>query len=101
MEDDLRTFLEDRNITEDTIQRMEQQKVMIFSCDQEALYMAQSVCLSVPLSVRLSHLFHYVPIIVSSRNFQELLPVTGVRSIQKVKVSSRFIGQGHRGQNPT
>ena len=36
--------------------------------------------------VRPSHLFDYVPIIVSSWNFQELLPVTEVTSIQKVKV---------------
>ena len=36
-------------------------------------------------SVRLSHLFHYVPIIVSSQNFQQLLPMTRVRSMQKVK----------------
>ena len=39
-----------------------------------------------------SHLFHYVPIIVSSWNFQELLPMTDVMSMQKVKVR----GQGHR-----
>ena len=49
------------------------------------------------LSVGPSHLFHYIPIIVSSRNFQELLPMTEVMSMQKVKV----IGQGHRGHNPT
>ena len=49
------------------------------------------------LSVRLSHLFHYVSIIVSSWNFQELLRMTKVKSMQKVKVK----GQGHRGQNPT
>ena len=48
-------------------------------------------------SVRPSHLFDYVPIIVSSWNFQELLPVTEVTSMQKVKVK----GQGHRGHNPT
>ena len=52
----------------------------IFSCDQAALQMVFSVCLSVCLSVRpsvrLSHLFDYVPIIVSSWNFQELLPMT-------------------------
>ena len=45
-----------------------------------------SVCLSVCLFVCLSHLFDYVPIIVSSRNFQELLPMTEVMSMQKVKV---------------
>ena len=43
-------------------------------------------CLSVRLSVCPSHLFDYVPIIVSSRNFQELLPMTEVMSMQKVKV---------------
>ena len=56
-----------------------------------------SVCLSACPSVCLSHLFDYVPIIVSSWNFQELLPMTKVRSMQKVKVK----GQGHRGHNPT
>ena len=38
---------------------------------------------SVWLSVRPSHIFDYVPIIVSSRNFQELLPMTKVTSMQK------------------
>ena len=56
------------------------QPYWIFSCDQAALQMIVSVCLSVCpsrcLSVRPSHLFDYVPIIVSSWNFQELLPVT-------------------------
>ena len=59
----------------------------IFSCDQAALQMVFSVCLSVRLSVCPSHLFDYVPIIVSSWNFQELLPITNVRSMQKVKVT--------------
>ena len=35
-------------------------------------------------SVRLPHLSDYVPIIVSSCNFQELLPMTQIRSVQKV-----------------
>ena len=48
-------------------------------------------------SVRRSHLFHHVPFIVSSWNFQELLPWTEVMSMQKVKVKV----QGHRGQHPT
>ena len=60
-----------------------------------------SVRLSVHPSVRLSvcpsQLFDYVPIIVPSQNFQELLPMTEVMSMQKVKVK----GQGHRGHNPT
>ena len=56
-----------------------------------------SVRPSVCPSVCLSHLFDYVPIILSSWNFQELLPVTKVTSMQKVKVR----GQGHRGHDPT
>ena len=71
---------------------------IVFSCDQAALQMVFSVCpsvrLSVCLSVCLSHLFDYVPIIVSSWNFQELLPMTKVRSMQKVKVR----GQRSRSQ---
>ena len=75
---------------------------LFFSCDQAALQMVFSVCLSVRPSVRLSvclsvrpsHLFDYVPIIVSSWNFQELLPVTEVTSMQKVKVR----GQRSRSQ---
>ena len=51
---------------------------------------------SVRPSVCLLHLFHYVPIIASSWNFHELLPVTDVMLMQKVKVN----GQGHRGQTP-
>ena len=47
---------------------------------------SQSVCLSVCPSVCLSHLFDYVPNIVSSWNFQELLPMTKVTSMEKVKV---------------
>ena len=61
-----------------------------FSCDQAALWMVQSV----RPSVRLSHLFDYVPINVSSWNFQELLPMTKVTSMQKVKVR----GQRSRSQ---
>ena len=67
---------------------------IVFSCDQAALWMVQSVRPSVRLSVRLSHLFDYVPIILSSWNFQELLPVTKVTSMQKVKVR----GQRSRSQ---
>ena len=32
-------------------------------------------------------LVHYVPVIVSPQNFQELLPMTKVMSMQKVKVT--------------
>ena len=53
-----------------------------------------SVCLYICLSVCLLHLFDYVPIIVTSRNFQELLTMTEVMSMQKVKV----IGQRSRSQ---
>ena len=68
--------------------------VTVFSCDQAALQMVFSVRPSVRPSVRLSHLFDYVLIIVSSWNFQELLPMTKVRSMQKVKVR----GQRSRSQ---
>ena len=59
--------------------------ILIFSCDQAAIWLVQSVCLSVRLSVCLSHLFHHVPIIVSSWNFQELLPWSKVMSMHKVR----------------
>ena len=62
----------------------------VFICDQAALWMV----FSVRLSVCLSHLFDYVPIIVSSWNFQELSHWTRVRSMQKVKVR----GQRSRSQ---
>ena len=62
----------------------------IFSCDQAALRALLSVC----PSIRLSHLFHNVPVIVSSWNFQELLPLTKVISLQKVK----FRDQSSRSQ---
>ena len=68
--------------------------VLVFSCDQAALQMVFSVCPSVRPSVCPSHLFDYVPIIGSSWNFQELLPMTNVRSMQKVKVR----GQRSRSQ---
>ena len=70
---------------------------IVFSCDQAALWMVFSVRLSVRLSVCPSHLFDYVPLIVSSWSFQELSSRTRVMSMQKVKVK----GQGHRGHNPT
>ena len=57
-------------------------------------WFSPSVRPSVRLSVCLSHLFDYVPIIISSWNFQELLPVTKVTSMQKVKVR----GQRSRSQ---
>ena len=59
-----------------------------------ACFMAAEIKFSedVRLSVCPSHLFFYVPIIVSSWNSQELLPWTKVMSIQKVKVK----GQGHK-----
>ena len=62
----------------------------LFSCDQAALQMVFSLHLSVCPSVRLSHLFHYVPIILSSWNVLELLPMTKgpcKRSRSKVKVT--------------
>ena len=74
---------------------------LLFSCDQAAFWLVQSfrpsVRPSVCLSVRLSHLFHHVPIIVSSWNFQDLLPWSEVMSMQKVKVR----GQRSRSQRST
>ena len=64
--------------------------IAVFSCDLAALWMVFSVC----LSVCPSHLFDYVPIILSSWNFQELSPRTRVTSMQKVKVR----GQRSRSQ---
>ena len=74
------------------------QKEFLFLAATKQLYewFSPSVCLSVRLFVCLSHLFDYVPIIVSSQIFQKLLPMTEIMSIQKVKVK----GQGHRGHNP-
>ena len=64
--------------------------IYIFSCDQ-ALYewYFLSVCLSVCLSVRLSHLFDYVPIIVSS-----IVQLSGVITMGQGKVHAK--GQGQR-----
>ena len=59
-----------------------------------------SVCPSVCPSVRLSHLFDYVPIILSSWNFQELLHWTRVRSMRCPWSRSEVKGQGHRGHDP-
>ena len=74
---------------------------LFFSCDQAAFWLVQSfrpsVRPSVCLFVRLSHLFHHVPIIVSSWNFQDLLPWSEVMSMQKVKVR----GQRSRSQRST
>ena len=66
---------------------------VIFSSSTNGIFRL-SVCPSVCLSVRLSHLFDYVPIIVASWHFQELLPMTKVRSMQRVKVR----GQSSRSQ---
>ena len=64
-----------------------------------ACFMAAEIKFSedVRLSVCPSHLFDYVPIIVSSWNFQELLPRTRVTSMQIVKVR----GQRSRSQRST
>ena len=71
----------------------------VFSCDQAALIgTLLSACPSVRPPTRPSicpsHLFHHVPVIVSSWNFETLLPLGGVMSMPKVK------GQGNRGQEP-
>ena len=65
--------------------------------DWFSLSVCPSVRLSVCLSVRPSHLFHHVPIIVSSWNFEELLPWSEMMSMQKVKVR----GQRSRSQRST
>ena len=62
----------------------------IFSCDQAAL----RKLISAYLSVRVSHLFDNVPVIVSPWTFQELLPLTDTMSMQEVKVR----GQRSRSQ---
>ena len=75
-------------------------KVSIHEMSSKIIFLAATKQLyewyfpSVCPSVCLSHLFDYVPIIVSSWNFQELLPMTKVRSMQKVKVR----GQRSRSQ---
>ena len=74
----------------------------IFSWDQAALrtllsvprYVRTYVRTSVCLSVCLSHPFHNIPFILSSWNFQELLPMTKVMAMQKVKIR----GQRSRSQ---
>ena len=68
---------------------------LVFLAGTKQLY--EWYFLSVRPSVCPSHLFDYVPIIVSSWNFQELSPRNRVTSMQKVKVK----GQGHRGHDPT
>ena len=59
-----------------------------FSFKKITVCLSLSFCLSVCLSVCLclSLLFHYVPIMVSSWNFQEWLPMREVMSMQKFKV---------------
>ena len=49
-------------------------------------YFLLPVCLSVRLSVLLSHLFDNVPVIILSWNFQNLLPKTDMIFMQKIKV---------------
>ena len=63
---------------------------IVFSCNQAALRTLLSIRLSLCLSVP----FHNVPVILSSWNFQELLPQTKGMSMQKVKVR----GQRSRSQ---
>ena len=59
------------------------------------VWMVQSICLSVWLSIRpsvlLSHHFHYVPFIISSWNFQELLSMTKSMSMEKSKGRSQSL----------
>ena len=69
---------------------------MLFLAATKQLY--EWYFLSICPSVRLSHLFDYVPIIVSSWNFQELSHWTRVRSCKRSR--SEVKGQGHRGHDP-
>ena len=84
-----------------SLRRLKLQDMYVFSCDQAAIWLVQSVRLFVRLSVRPSvcpsHLFHHVPIIILSWTFQELLPWSEVMSMQKVKVK----GQRSRSQRST
>ena len=57
-----------------------QQYPVIFSCDRAGLRTLLSVRSPARLSVFLSHLFHYVPLILSSWIFYELLSLTKVMS---------------------
>ena len=59
-----------------------------FSCDQAALRIPLSVCPSLCLSVCLSQFFHFVPVIVSSRNFS--------RDIANDRSDVHAEGQGNR-----
>ena len=69
-------------------------RIIFLSCGQAPLWMVRSARPSVRPSVRLSHLFDNVPVIVSSWNFQEWSPLTKVVPMQKVKVR----GQRSRSQ---
>ena len=70
----------------------------VFSCDQAALWMVQSVCLSVRPSVRHTFLtmfpsWYHHEIFKSCYQWQKWRPCKSSRSEVK--------GQGHRGQQPT
>ena len=75
--------------------------VTIFLAATKQLYkwFSPSVRPSVCPSVRPSHLFDYVPIIVSSWNFQKLYQWQKWRPCKRSR--SEVKGQGHRGHNPT
>ena len=69
---------------------IEQHTLILAATKQLYECFSPSVCLSVCLSVCPSHFFDYVPIIVSSWNFQESLPMTEVASMQKVNVRGQW-----------
>ena len=71
--------------------------LLTFSFDQAALWMVQSVRLSVCPSVCMSHLFQYVPVLISSWNFQELLQWQKWGPCKRSR--SEIKGQAHRGQS--
>ena len=62
-------------------------------------YLYQMCKRDVRLSVCPSHLLDNVSVIISSWNFQELLPLTDVMLMQKSRSEDK--GQGHRGHDTT
>ena len=74
---------------------------LFFSCDQAAPWMVQSVRLSDCLSVCLSHLSDYDPIIVSSYHHEIVRSYYQKQKWGSCKKSwSEVKGQGHKRSNP-
>ena len=74
----------------------------VFSCDQAALWMVQSVCLSVRLSVRPSVCHTFLTMFPSSYHHEIFRSYYQWQKWRPCKRSrSEVKGQGHRGHNPT